>query len=138
MKKNEVPQETSFLKGYTRDVCYARNEDGSYETTLSSGWDVKHEALVATWEDIRARADEALLAVKSGTQSPLQYFMILKVMDISILSAYTGIRRRIIRRHLKPKRFRKLNEETLLKYALAFEITPEELKTLSSSHDTNL
>ncbi len=133
MKKNEVPQEKSFLKGYTRDVYYAKNKEGNYETALSTGWDVKHDALVATWEDIRARAEETLCDVRAGKMSPINYFMILKVMDISLLSSYTGIRKWRIKRHLKPVYFNKLNEKTLQKYAEAFDITTDELKLKQTS-----
>jgi hypothetical protein len=138
MKKNEVPQEKSFLNGYTRDIYYARNNEGVYETELSSGWDVKHDALIATWEDIKARAEEALEEVKAGKQSPIHYFMIVKVMDISILSSYTGIRRRAIRRHLKPSKFNSLSQEKLLKYAEAFDISLNELKDFTTIHEQNL
>lgn len=135
MKKNEVPQDKSFLQGYTKDLYYVQNEKGSYETVASTGWEVKHEALVATWDDIKARAAEVLKGVQSGSHSPLEYYMILKNMNISILSAYTGIRKWRIRRHLKPKKFQKIDESTLRKYASAFDITLEELLSPESFHD---
>lgn len=130
MKKAEVPQEKSFLKGYTRDVYYAKNNEGSYETALSSGWDIKHDALVATWEDIKSRAEKTLLEVKEGKLSPISYFMILKVMDISLLASYTGFRRWKIKRHLKPKYFNKLEDKKLQRYADAFDISLDELKLI--------
>jgi hypothetical protein len=127
MKKNEVPQEKSFLKGYTRDVYYAKNNDGNYETILSTGWNVKHEALECTWDEIKQRTSYILQEIKNGEKSPLAYYMELKLMNVSLLSSYTGFWKCSIRKHLKPNQFRKLPQGKLQKYAQAFNITVEEL-----------
>jgi len=55
--------------------------------------------------------------------------MELRLMDIGILSAYTGFWKWTIKRHLKPSVFVKLDNKVLLKYALIFEIDVEDLKT---------
>ena len=41
MKKKELPQDKSALENWTREVCYVKNEDGKYETGLSTGWEIK-------------------------------------------------------------------------------------------------
>ena len=45
MKKEEVPQDKSALEKVTRELMYVKNSDGKYTTDLSTGWDVKKEAL---------------------------------------------------------------------------------------------
>jgi len=136
MKKNEVPQEKSFLDGYTRDVYYAKNSEGNYETILSTGWNIKHEALEVTWDEIKQRTNQILQEVVSGKKSPLAYYMELKLMNIALLSSYTGFWRCTIRKHLKPKYFSKLPEHKLQKYAQTFNITVEELKNFNpAQHD---
>ena len=60
--------------------------------------------------------------------SPLAYHVHKNLLDIKILSSYTGISKRHIKKHLKPEKFNQLNEEILKKYATAFEIQIEELK----------
>lgn len=128
MKKEELPQDDSALAKYTREVLYVKNADGKYTTDLSTGWEVKKEALDNAWDDIHERIKEAALKVKNGEQSPILYFMELKLMDIQLLSDYTGFWKFNIKRHMKPSVFAKLSEERLKKYAKAFEISIEELK----------
>lgn len=128
MKKEDVPQDKSALEGITRDVCYVKNSDGTYTTDLSTGWEVKKDALDNAWEDIKERVEEARKAVISGEKSPIYYFMEKKLMDLTILSGYTGYWKFNIKRHFKPSVFQSLSEEKLKKYAKTFEISMEELK----------
>lgn len=128
MKKSEVPQDASALKDFTREVCYVKNEDGSYDTALSTGWEAKKVALDQAWEEIDRRVAETARSVKEGKTSPITYFMELKLMDLTVLSGYTGFWKWTIKRHMKPTAFHKLADKTLAKYAEAFEISIEELK----------
>lgn len=132
MKKNELPQDKSALENFTREVCYVKNEEGKYEADLSTGWETKKIALDQAWEEIERRKKEALDKVKSGEASPIVYFMELKLMDFSVLSAYSGFRKWQIKRHLKPSIFQKLTESKLQKYCQAFDITLEELKNCTA------
>lgn len=128
MKKEEIPQDKSALEKYTRDMLYVKSADGKYTTALSTGWEVKKVALDNAWEDIHERVKETALAVKNGEMSPVAYFMELKLMDLTLLSAYTGFWKFNIKRHMKPSVFAKLSNEKLSRYAKAFDITVEELK----------
>jgi hypothetical protein len=131
MKKEELPQDDSALSKYTRELCYVKNEDGTYTTGLSKGWQVKKEALENAWDDIHQRVEDAKNAVKNNEKSPIYYFMELKLMDLQILSAYTNIWKFNIKRHLQPAVFKKLSESKLQKYAQAFEISVDELKNFN-------
>lgn len=128
MKKEDVPQDPSALLGVTRDVCYVKDKDGKYTTDLSIGWDVKKQALDNAWDDIKERVAEAALNVKNGEISPVFYFMELKLMDVGLLSSYTGFWKLTVKRHFKPAVFQSLSDEKLAIYARVFEITTEELK----------
>ncbi|HRD40204.1 MAG TPA: hypothetical protein PLC65_16375 [Bacteroidia bacterium] len=128
MKKEEIPQDKSALEKYTRDMLYVKNADGKYTTALSTGWEVKKVALDNAWEDINERVKETALAVKNGEKSPVAYYMELKLMDLTLLSAYTGFWKFNIKRHMKPSVFAKLSDEKLSRYAKAFDITLQELK----------
>lgn len=128
MKKEELPQDSSALEGFTKELCYVKNEDGTYSTDLSKGWEVKKAALDNAWDDINGQIEEALRALKAGEKSPIYYFMIKRLMNEQILSAYTGMMKFRVKRHFNPKRFKKLSNELLEKYASAFEIEVEELK----------
>ena len=128
MKKEELPQDKSALENVTRELCYVKNADGTYTTSLSTGWDVKKDALDNAWDDIKQRIEEARMAVKNNEKSPVYYFMELKLMDLQVLSGYTGFWKMTIKRHLKPNVFQNLNDKKLNIYAKAFEISVEELK----------
>jgi hypothetical protein len=131
MKKEDVPQDPSALAGVTRDVCYVKDKDGKYTTDLSIGWDVKKQALDNAWDDIKERVEEAALQVKNGEISPIFYFMEKKLMDLTLLSSYTGFWKWTIKRHFKPSVFKSLNESKLNTYAKAFDISVEELKNFN-------
>jgi hypothetical protein len=129
MKKENLPQDKSALEQVTRELCYVKDETGHYTTDLSSGWEVKKDALDNAWDDIHQRVEEARLAVKQGSRSPVYYFMELRLMDFPVLSGYTGFWKITIKRHLKPGVFSRLADSKLEKYAKAFDITLDELKS---------
>lgn len=131
MKKEDVPQDPSALVGVTRDVCYVKDKDGKYTTDLSIGWDVKKQALDNAWDDINERVAEAALKVKNGEISPVYYFMEKNLMDLTLLSGYTGFWKWTIKRHFKPSVFKSLSESKLSIYAKAFDINAEELKNFN-------
>lgn len=128
MKKEELPQDESALKAMTRELLYVKDKEGKYTTGLSTGWDVKKDALDNAWDDIRERVETARLEVKNGNKSPIYYFMELRLMDFPVLSGYTGFWTFTIKRHMKPSVFTSLNDKKLGIYAKAFDITVEELK----------
>jgi len=128
MKKEELPQDPSALTGITRELCYVKDNSGKYTTGLSSGWQVKKDALENAWDAIKEKTEAARLMVKNGQKSPVYYFMELKLMDFPVLSGYTGFWIFSIKRHLKPAVFDTLSEKKLRIYANAFDITVEELK----------
>ena len=131
MKKEDVPQDLSSLGKITTEICYATDESGKYTTQQSRGWDVKTGALDVTWENVEKRMKEAKEKMERGEVSPLLYFMEKNVMDMAILSSYTGFWKWRIRRHLKPVVFSKLSDKALQKYAEVFNSTVEELKTMN-------
>lgn len=131
MKKNEIPQDPSALDKFTKEVCYAVDEKGEYTTGLSRGWQVKADALGITLQEAEERTANARQKVSSGAASPILFFMELNMMDISIVSAYTGFWQWTIKRHLKPAVFKNLSDKKLAKYAEIFDITVEELKGFS-------
>jgi hypothetical protein len=135
MKKEEVPQDISSLGKITKEVCYATDNSGKYVQTLSSGWDVKVTALDLAWSDIEKRIAAAKQRVLNGEASPLLFFMEYRLMDAAILAGYTGFWQWQIKRHLKPGVFNQLSEQKLKKYAEAFNIKVEDLKTMTVHED---
>jgi|SRR5690554_141487 len=123
MKKDEIPQDPSKLENKNmKELCYAIDENGEYSTGLSSGWEPKSIALDLTIDNLNQQIEEAKQDVLNGLKSPIVYFMLLSKMDVGVLSSYMGRSKWIIKRHFKPKNFKKLKKSTLEKYADVFEI----------------
>lgn len=130
MKKKDIPQDKSALDKYTKEVCYAVDDSGKYVTELSSGWEIKADALGVAWQDIAARTEAAKAKIKNGEASPILYFMELRLMDLEIIAGYTGFWKWQVKRHLKPRVFEKLSAKKLERYARVFEVSIEDLKSM--------
>ena len=133
MKKDEVPQDKGNLsKSNMKELVYATDENGSYTTALSTGWEPKTIALSNSIDEINERIATAKEQVKSGEVSPIVYFMELSKMDIGVLSSYVGIWKWRVKRHFKPAVFAKLNDKILQKYAETFNISVLELRNFKT------
>jgi Ni,Fe-hydrogenase maturation factor len=132
MKKDEVPQDKSNLESANfKELCYAVDENGEYTTVNSSGWDPKKIALDNAIEEINQRVEDAKIRVLNNQTSPIEYYMELHKMDITILASYVGIWKWRVKRHFKPTVFKKLSQKVLQKYADVFEISIEQLKNIN-------
>ena len=127
MEKDKVPQDEGITEGITREVQYAVNKDGKYEKVLSKGWEPKSIVNELAWEDIQENMNLANEKIKSDKASPILYFMAKNQMDITLLSNYIELSKWKVKRHLKPKGFKKLKQEQLDNYAKVFEISVDEL-----------
>lgn len=133
MKKKEVPQDEGLNEGRFEDVCYAIDENGNYVAVLSKGWNPKTDALLQAWEVIDEKVEQVRKQVLCGELSPIAYYMEKSLMDLKLLSDYTGLPKRKVRKHLKPDRFIKLDDQTLIKYAETFGISVDMLRNFTEN-----
>ena len=132
MKANEVPQDLKYFKdNVIRDLNYALDEDGHYTSIISDGWDVKNDALGIVWEDILEECEPIRQQIIAKKISPIAYHMKKNLQDIGLLSDYSGIPKRRIKKHLQYEEFMKLEDTTLQKYADALRISIEEIKQVN-------
>ena len=87
-----------------------------------------------TWENIQHKVEAAKAKVLNNEASPVLFFMEKNIMDINILSSYTGFFKWQIKPHLKPAVFNKLSPKKINKYAEVFNVTVDELKSMEA-HD---
>lgn len=127
MKKEETPQDKGALENVTRDVCYVKNEKNEYETVLSSGWNVKKDALDFTWKEIQEEIEKARFLVNTGKKSPLFFHMKKNLLTPGLLASYVKISRIIVWFHLKPLFYKRMSLNTLNKYTSFFNISREEM-----------
>ncbi len=133
MDIEEVPQDNSSTYAGHKKVLYARSKAGEYTCVQSSGWDAEADATkdaVALYEGLAA---EALLAVKSGTKSPLFFHMYDARMDLLLLSQVTGLWRWRIKRHFNTLPLTKLSNALLQRYADALDMPIEQLTQIPAS-----
>ena len=131
MKKEEIPQDRSNLESADfKELCYAVDDEGNYITAQSTGWDPKTIALDNAILDINERVEVARQKVIANQTSPIEYYMELHKMDLSILSSYVGIWKWRVKRHFKPSVFKNLKTSTLEKYAEVFEISVKDLQQI--------
>jgi hypothetical protein len=133
MKKKEVPQDEGLSEGRFEDVCYALDEEGNYTVVPSTGWTPKTDAMLQAWEVIHEQVEIVRQQVLKGELSPIAYFMEKNLMDVKLLSDYTDIPKRKIRKHLKPEKFKQLDDSVLSIYAGTFEISAETLRNFIST-----
>lgn len=129
MKKSEVPQDKSNLESANfRELCYAVDENGSYTTEHTTGWDPKTIALNNAIDEINERIANAKQRALENKTSPIEYYMEVHKMDLSVLASYVGMWRWRVKRHFKPQVFKRLSKKTMQKYADVFEISINELQ----------
>ncbi|MDQ8142819.1 hypothetical protein [Chryseobacterium sp. CFS15] len=132
MKKQDIPQDESNLQSANMtEMLYVTDENNNYTTAQSIGWEAKKAALDESMELINERIEEARQNVANNLVSPIVYFMELNKMDMQVLAAYVNMWQWTVKRHAKPKTFKKLNDSTLKKYADAFDISVDELKNFN-------
>jgi hypothetical protein len=133
MKKQEVPQDEGLNEGLFEDVCYVLDDDGNYTVAGSTGWQPKTDAMLQAWDVIHEKVEQVRQQVLSGELSPIAYYMEKNLMDIKLLADYAGLPKRKVRKHLKPDRFIKLDDQILGKYAETFGISVEMLRNFTEN-----
>jgi len=127
MEKDKVPQDEGITGGVSREVQYAIDENGKYVKVLSTGWEPKNIVNDLAWEDIQEMVEIADEKIKAGKASPIMHFMAKTQMNVTLLSDYVELPKWKVKRHLKPKSFKKLKQEQIENYAKVFEISVDEL-----------
>ena len=137
MRKQDVPQDQGIAQGL-KEVCYAVDEQGRYTLVPSTGWEPKNIANYQAWEVIARQLREIRARVEAGELSPLAYHMAKNQMDVALLAQYVELPRWRVKRHLKPKVFKKLKMELLERYARLFGISPAQLRDPATMHQADL
>lgn len=140
MKVEQVPQDDNeTYQGFGTKAVYAVNGSGRYTKTKTSGWNVEEVVLRDVLADFERLAADARQRVLKGQTSPIEFFVYKRLMDLPALAHAMGMAKWRVRRHLKPKVFRKLSDKLLEQYADLFRIDVEVLKhfTENTTIDTD-
>ena len=127
MKKLEIPNEQNSTLDGKQKVMYAPNQNGEFER-FNYGSNVEEYATKLAVKEYEILKEQALKDIKENISSPIRYYMYEHRMDLSTLASVTGFFQFRVKRHLKAKHFKNLNNNILQKYADAFQIELKELK----------
>jgi hypothetical protein len=116
--------------GQYRELFYSYGTNGSFEKHVGFHGESDRVTLQQAWDLFNDRIEEAREKVKSGMASPILYYMEKTLVTPLDLSMHTGIMLWRVKRHLKPKVFKRLNEKTLKKYAEVFNVTLGQLSNV--------
>lgn len=130
MKKKDIPQQPHHLYEGETKAIYALNENGKLEIAQTSGWEVETDVLQQAIDEIDRLTEEALIRVRKGESSPLEYHMYAQRMDLPMLSQAVGRFKWQVKKHLKPQHFNKLNAQQLKLYASVLGIDSKTLQEI--------
>jgi hypothetical protein len=128
MKISEVPQDDIKALQGEKKTLYVVDDRGHYTRSTTSGWEAEEVVLTQVIDDFKEKAGTAVLRVRKNETSPIEYFMYKKWMDPLTLAQVMGLYRWQVKRHFKPRVFRKLDDKTLNEYARIFGVSIEALK----------
>lgn len=127
MEINQVPQDEGITAGITREVQYAVDENGKYVKTFSKGWEPKNIVNDLAWQDIFDNMEIAKTKILAGKASPIMYYMAKCQMNVALLAEYMELSKWRVKRHLKPRGFKKLKTDQLETYAKVLGVTVDHL-----------
>ena len=127
-----IEDKEQFLSDRRRLFYYFDGKEWNYK--LEENLEVSD----LVYSNIHQESEQIRQKIQDGEVSPLAYYIHMRFSgstgfftgrssSIDLLSSYTGIAKRQIKKHLIPKYFCQLDDETLQKYAEAFDISIEEL-----------
>ena len=134
MHKDDVPQDNNPILAGARKAMYAKDDSGHYVVVPSNGWEAEETVTSLAVQEYQLKCSDALDRGMKGTTSPLEYHMYANRLNIATLSQSTGIFKWRIKRHLRPKIFKELDENLLTRYADAMGISVEQLRCLPENN----
>jgi len=129
-----VPQDNNPILAGARKAMYAKDDSGNYVVVPSNGWEVEETVTSLALEEYQLQREQAFDRGMKGITSPLEYHMYANRLNIATLSQSTGIFKWRIKRHLRPKIFKDLDENLLTRYADAMGISVEQLRCLPENN----
>jgi hypothetical protein len=104
-----------------------RTDDPSKSKTVVERFDNHIIMTLPFAEASQEKAEEVRQRVLRNETSPIEYFMYKRLLDPKSLAESMGMAVWRVKRHFKPDVFRKLDENTLQKYAKLFRVNVDDL-----------
>ncbi|MEI6681987.1 MAG: hypothetical protein WCO44_05140 [Bacteroidota bacterium] len=130
MEENQNRVYKNGEMGKFRELSYSYNEGGSFEKTVGFHGEADRVVLEQAWDLFKERIEDARQRVLSGKASPIVFYMEKNLLDPLNLSMMSGISLWRVKWHCKPASFKRLGNKTLQKYAAAFNLTIDQLRSV--------
>ncbi|MEI7637826.1 MAG: helix-turn-helix domain-containing protein [Syntrophus sp. (in: bacteria)] len=125
VKKNQLKTRETRWKPMVWTI-YKVDDQGKYETTLER-YDDHLVATVPFADASQEQAEEVKQRVLRNESSPIEYFMYKRLLDPKALAQAMGVAVWRLKRHFKPKVFKKLDRNKLQEYAKIFNVQVDDL-----------
>ena len=127
MENEEKEAKEELIYTYNRELHYSFEPGKGYTLKVDYHYLGNQIIIKQSWDEAESRLKDISSKIREGHLSPIAFYMEKNLMELPMLSDYTGFMRWRIKRHLKPRIFSKLKHETLSKYASVFNIGVNEL-----------
>ncbi|MEI6883180.1 MAG: hypothetical protein WCO02_01730 [Bacteroidota bacterium] len=127
MENEEKEAKEELIYTYNRELHYSFEPGKGYTRKVDYHYLGNQIIIKQSWDEAESRLKDISSKIREGHLSPIAFYMEKNLMELPMLSDYTGFMRWRIKRHLKPRIFSKLKHETLSKYASVFNIGVNEL-----------
>jgi hypothetical protein len=130
MEEESNPVFKNQAYGQHRELLYSYGAEGKFEKSIGYHGEADRIPLQQGWDMVNERIEEARQKVKAGKASPILYYLEKLMVTPLDFSMHSGIMVWRVKRHLKPRVFKRLSKKTLKKYADVFNITIDQLKNV--------
>jgi hypothetical protein len=128
MEESQNPVYKNKDYGKYREMLYSSYKEGKFEKEVGFHGEADRVILEQAWDLFKERIEDARQRVLAGKASPVVYYMEKNLLDPLGLSMMAGISLLRVKWHFRPNAFKRLSDNTLGKYAKAFNISIEQLK----------
>jgi hypothetical protein len=126
-QKEQITTDNDLIYKYNRELFYHFDKEKGFTQKVDYQNPDNQIIIKQSWDAAEQRLEEARQRVIAGIASPVAYHMERILMEVPMLAAYMELPKWRVKRHLKPRVFKKLKTAHLEKYASIFEITVDEL-----------
>jgi len=127
VEKEGKAEKEELIYTYNRELHYSFEPGKGYTRKVDYHYPGNQVIIKQSWDEAESRLKDISSKIRKGQLSPIAFYMEKNLMELPMLSDYTGFMQWRIKRHLKPKVFSKLKPGILLNYASVFNIGVNEL-----------
>ena len=124
---DEKKTEGELIYRNNRELFYSFDKEKGYQRRVDYQYSANQAIIKQGWDVVEERMEDVKRAIQNKELSPIAYYMEKNLMEVPMLSAYSGIAAWRVKRHLRYRPFLKLTPKLLKRYSDVFGIPVSEL-----------